>query len=99
MHEDLDLTNWTQDAIEFLLELEVDSDFASQEEVEEPRRQQGRLEREWFGSSTGGRLRFDYVAEHPYDHPGHRGVARIERAVELRVEEAFSTPAFDAGTR
>lgn len=98
MHEDLDLTNFTQSAIKCELELEIDADFADQEETSTERRQHGRTEREWRALDAAWELSFDYHAEHRYDKQGNCGIAAIHRAVMLRIENTSSPPA-DRGSR
>ena len=87
MHEDVELTNHAQVATSVTLALEADVDFAARDEAKDKKRQQhGRLKKTW--KQTGGRewrCKFDYEAEHAYEHQGEKGVARIQRAIELRL--------------
>ena len=60
LHEDVDLTNFTQQKVPFTLSLEVDADFADIEEASRERKQKGEITREWRrnrgqGSGVGGR--------------------------------------------
>jgi glycogen debranching enzyme len=89
LHEDVDLTNFSQRRTAFILTLELDADFADQEETRGERRQHGRLERSWRDAEDGGELSFDYRA-------AHRG-RRIERGLRVRVRRAGSPPAYANG--
>jgi len=98
VHEDVDLTNFARARTSFELALEVEADFADQEETARPRRQHGRITRRWrrLGRDSW-QLSFDYEAEHDFERQGHRGTARLRRGVAVRVEHASSPPAFDRG--
>src|SRR5437763_17135800 len=62
LHEDLDLTNFTLQPIEFDLELEFDADFADHSEVDRQlRRQKGTLHSEWRGEVSSGSWEFVFV--------------------------------------
>jgi glycogen debranching enzyme len=99
LHEDVDLTNYTQKLLDFQLELEVDADFADQEELQTQRQQHGRLTRVWRQIGPGAwELVFDYCAEHHYDHQGDTGDARIHRGLILRIEQAGSPPTYTERT-
>jgi glycogen debranching enzyme len=90
VHEDIDITNFTQNATRFTFEIEVDADFADQAETFK-RKQRGTLRRRWRRISTQrAELIFDYKAEHRYSHQGNRGVARIHRGLIIKVENASS---------
>jgi glycogen debranching enzyme len=98
IHEDVDLTNFTQQPTAFRLELEVDADFADQMETKGERQQRGELARKWRQTEEGvWELVFDYCAEHAYDHQGHTGTARLQRGLTLRVESAASVPTYEDG--
>ena len=98
MHEDVDLTNYSQHHTSFLLELEVEADFVDQIEARSDRQQDGTLERIWRQVSYGvWELEFRYQAEHHYDRQGNRGMAQIDRGLVLRVENAGSAPSFADG--
>src|ERR687883_984234 len=47
LHEDVDLTNFTQQSTAFTLTLEVDADFADVDETKGYRQQKGEIVREW----------------------------------------------------
>ena len=94
VHEDIDFTNFTQRAVKFTFEIEIDVDFADQAEVSR-RKQHGKLTRKWRRtSSRSGELSYDYHAVHRYSHQGNRGVARMHRAVIVSVEKARSPVSF-----
>ena len=94
VHEDIDLTNFSQQGVNFTFEIEVDSDFADQAETFR-RKQRGRLTRRWRQiSPRRGELVCDYRASHRYSHQGNRGVARLHRALIVRVEKAGSEVTF-----
>ena len=93
VHEDIDLTNFSQQATAFRFELDVDADFADVTETKSGREQQGAVAREWRESREGvWELAFDYKAEHHYEHQGEAGTARIHRGLTLRVENSSSAP-------
>jgi len=95
LHEDVDITNFTQNATSVRLELEVDSDFADPREGAGKRRQKGRLRRGWRTlGDNGAELRFDYRVEHAYHHQGNRGIAHLHRGIHLQIERASSPPAY-----
>jgi glycogen debranching enzyme len=85
MHEDVDLTNFSRRPTTFVLTLELDADFADQEETRGKRRQRGRLGRSWREREDGGELALDYRAGH--------GPRRIVRGLRVRVRRAGSPAA------
>jgi glycogen debranching enzyme len=91
MHEDLDLENFSQRPVRLQLALEIDGDFADQDETGRERTQFGTIERAWDEATQ--ELSIDYRAEHHYDVQGNRGVARLHRGLTLRIAHAASTPA------
>ena len=95
MHEDLDLTNFTQHPAKLRLAIEVDGDFADLEETRTVRRQRGELTRNWHRDGDAGELVFDYRAEHRYGHQGSRGTATLHRGLILRIQDADSEPSWD----
>ena len=97
MHEDLDITNFTQQAVELELTLDIDADFADQEETKGEREQQGRRTRRWRRDGDDHLLVFDYRAEHAFDVQGNRGTATLHRGLELRVTHAGSEPTHARG--
>jgi glycogen debranching enzyme len=98
LHEDVDLTNYTQQPVSFTLQLDVDADFADQAETRDQRQQHGQITRAWSAVEAGvWELAIDYRAEHAYDCQGHVGTARLHRAITLQVEHATSPPAYADG--
>jgi glycogen debranching enzyme len=95
IHEDVDLTNFSQQATSFRFELDIDADFAAVIETKGERQQTGEIAREWRESGEGvWELAFDYKAEHHYEHQGETGTARIHRGLTLRVENSSSAPRY-----
>jgi glycogen debranching enzyme len=92
VHEDVDLTNFTQRPSSFCLQLELDADFAGIDETIGPREQHGRKSRTW--RPADGVLAFSYVARHRYEHQGERGTAIFRCGMEVRVARADSLPRF-----
>lgn len=100
VHEDLYLTNFTQQPTSFEFAVELDADFADQTESDGGvRRQEGHITREWAQQPGADvwELTFDYHAQHDYDHQGSRGTAEIHRKLVYRVMEASSPPAYADG--
>jgi glycogen debranching enzyme len=95
LHEDVDLSNFTQRSTAFRLTLELQADFADLVETHGDRLQQGTLACEW--QAAAGELRFDYRVERPYDHQGGRGTAALHRGVVVRVSRSDSPPSFEDG--
>ena len=94
IHEDIDLTNFTQRAVKFTFEIEIDADFADQAESFR-RKQRGKLTRKWRRiSSRRGELMYDYQADHRYSHQGNRGVAHLHRGLIVSIEKARSPVSF-----
>jgi len=94
VHEDVDLTNYTQQPIEFELELELDADFADQAEVARQRKQHGNLTRSWRRNGTGWELVYDYVAHHHYEHQGDAGDPTIHRRIAVQIAKFDSEPKY-----
>ena len=93
LHEDLDITNYTQAPASFRLTFEVDADFADLDETKGGRKQKGSLKRTWNPDKGGqAELHFDYRAEHKYEHQGHAGTARIHRSLTLSIAGTDSPP-------
>jgi glycogen debranching enzyme len=94
VHEDIDFTNFAQEAAHFAFEIELDSDFADQAETFN-RKQRGKLTRRWRRlSARRAELEFAYRATHRYSHQGNRGIAQIHRGLLVRVEKADSLPTY-----
>src|SRR5215216_1820996 len=98
MHEDVDLTNFTQRPVNLTLQIEVDSDFADPSETRGKRLQRGEIEREWRADGDSAwELAFDYHAQHDYDSQGNKGTASIHRGLTLRIENAAARPSYSDG--
>jgi glycogen debranching enzyme len=98
LHEDVDVTNFTQHTAALVLELMVDGDFADMAETRGKRLQQGQVTREWDSREGEHALTFSYRAEHTYSHQGHEGTARLQRAVRIHFRNAGSPPEYTRGT-
>jgi glycogen debranching enzyme len=92
VHEDVDLTNFTRQAVALTLELELASDFADQAETDSERRQRGRVTSVWAPGDGQWELRTSYEAEHRYAHQGETGLARIRRGLVVRFHNADGPP-------
>ncbi len=98
VHEDLYLTNYSQKQANFELQMEIDGDFADQQEVNRERKQQGKLTREWRRADDGRwELLLDYAAENHYSHQGNVGFATIHRALAYRVQKSPTQPQYKDG--
>jgi glycogen debranching enzyme len=97
LHEDVDVTNFTQRPAPLTLELHLDADFADMAETRGERLQRGRVQRQW-SAATVPTLTFNYDVEHQYSHQGDVGTARLHRGVILRFENADSPAAHVKGT-
>ena len=87
LHEDVDLTNFSQHPTSFTLTLDVDADFADLGDLRGPRAR-GHVSRRPHGTE----LDIDYRAEHAFHHQGEVGTARIQRGLSVRVRNASSSP-------
>jgi glycogen debranching enzyme len=94
LHEDVDITNFTQQKTAFTLTLEVDADFADVDETKGFRQQKGEIGREWHGTGGVWELRFDYRVEHTYHNQEGTGTKRLRRGIALRVENSASVPSY-----
>jgi glycogen debranching enzyme len=97
LHEDVDLTNFTQQSTAFTLTLEADADFADVDETKGERQQKGALVRAWRDEGESWGVQFDYTVEHAYDNQEGRGTKSLRRGLMLRVEKAASAPVYDGG--
>lgn len=94
LHEDVDITNFTQRTMRFVLQLEIDADFADTDETREPRRQFGDRTREWREAADGAwELIYRYRAVHPSEHLPN-GIGQIGRGITVRFERSASAPTF-----
>ena len=95
LHEDVDLTNFAQEPVGFELQLEIDADFADQEETVRKREQFGQLTRSWRKNDNGvWELFLDYVAQHHYQHQGDVGDASIHRSISIQITNSSSEPSY-----
>lgn len=93
MHEDYDLTNWTQEPLQVRMTLEVDGDFADLDEtIKGERQQNGELRRDWKRVGDNWELRFDYRVRRRYSQQRERGTASLHRALVMRIANADSPP-------
>ncbi|HYE15406.1 MAG TPA: glycogen debranching N-terminal domain-containing protein, partial [Pyrinomonadaceae bacterium] len=97
LHEDVDITNFTQQPVAFTLTLEADADFADVDETKGERVQEGEVAREWRAAGGGRELYFDYKVEHTYSHRGGAGTRHLHRGVAVRVENTTSASTYDDG--
>lgn len=95
LHEDIDLTNFTQKETRFTFSVVIDADFIDRSELHIGRQQRGDLKTEWRANDQGvWGLSFDYDVRHSYDHQGNSGVAELHRGITIRVSNAGSQPRF-----
>jgi glycogen debranching enzyme len=90
LHEDIDLTNFSDQLTSFTFEIAIDADFADLSETKRPRQQHGKLARYW--SDEAQELTFDYRAEHQYQNQSEQGTARIHRGIALKFKNCASVP-------
>jgi glycogen debranching enzyme len=96
-HEDLELTNFTQQQSRFTFSILLDADFIDRDELHAGRQQYGKLSSKWRQNETGDwELAFDYAAEHDYDCQGERGRASLHRGVVVRIAQPSSAPRYKA---
>jgi glycogen debranching enzyme len=97
VHEDIDITNFSQAPTRLRFEIELDADFADQAETHH-RKQRGTLRKRWRRiSRREAELHFDYRAQHFYSHQGDRGLARLHIGHVVRIEKADSRPDYRDG--
>jgi glycogen debranching enzyme len=97
LHEDVDVTNFTQRSAELTLELILDADFADTAETRGERLQRGNIRREWRETEREHTLTFLYDAEYAYAHQGNVGTAQLHRGVTIHFQNATSTPTHHDG--
>lgn len=96
-HEDVDLTNFTQKPVQFTLLLDLDSDFADQKEVQQ-RQQKGEIQKKWKATKKGKwELQTDYSVEHAYEHQGEKGMAKLNCALLVEIQNSSSVPHYEKG--
>jgi glycogen debranching enzyme len=98
LHEDVDVTNFTQQAADLALDLILDADFADIAETRGQRLQRGKIATQWNSVEAGHALTFSYDAEHTYSHQGNVGTARLQRGVTVRFRSSSSPPTQQRGT-
>jgi glycogen debranching enzyme len=98
LHEDVDVTNFTQREARLTLDLAIDADFADMAETRGERLQRGTINRDWRASGPEHVLTFSYAAEYAFSHQGNVGTARLNRGVEISFQNAGSPPTFSNGT-
>lgn len=95
MHEEVQLTNYTQISTSVRLELEFEPQFVAPEEAANKRKQHGNLSSHWCELKPGAwELDLDYVAKHHYEHQDNIGDAQFRRGLKLRIEHASSKPIY-----
>src|ERR1043166_720899 len=94
-HEDVDLTNYTQQPVQLTLILCLDGDFADQSETYGKRQQSGERTTRWLDGKSKWEWRADYEATHRYSHQGETGVAHLGRGLAVRFSNATSRPKWD----
>lgn len=98
LHEDVDLTNFTMKPVEIKLQLEIDADFADQQETVDERKQFGELAKSWRKNSTGNwELGFEYISHHHYKHQADEGDACIRRSLVVEFANCSSEPQYTDG--
>jgi glycogen debranching enzyme len=96
IHEDVDLTNFTQYSTSFTLTLEVEADFADVQETGRERKQKGKITEDWRKVDSKWELFYDYKVEHKYDHQGEKGRAQLHRGVTISIDSSLR-PSFKNG--
>ncbi len=101
LHEDLDVTNFSQGTTQMIVDIDLAADFADVIETISERQQRGRLQRTCRAvPGPAWELEFTYHAERQYEQQAERGIARVDRGVIIRIEHAGSTPEWtDTGVR
>lgn len=93
LHEDVDITNFSQQPTRFALDIEVSADFADLIETTSERQQHGTIQHAWReAEGAAWDLEFAYHAERRYQQQNETGVARFERGAVVRIENASSRP-------
>jgi glycogen debranching enzyme len=92
LHEDADITNFTQQEASVTLTIEFDADFADVDETKGDRWQVGGVRREWRRANNAWELLFDYASEHAFNNQEGTGTKRVQRGLILRIENPSSAP-------
>jgi glycogen debranching enzyme len=90
LHEDIDITNFSQCNTSFQLELQLAADFADLAEIIGERQQFGATERRWRETTEGTELELMYRARHSYFHQDEAGSADLERAIRIHLRHGRS---------
>ena len=90
--EELKLTNFSQCHFKFEFALEIDADFADQDEVSSSnRKQQGAIHKQWNKRCAEAcTLIFNYAVAHAYDQQGEAGLSEFHRGVEFEIKNSGS---------
>jgi len=94
LHEDVDVTNFTQQAAELTLELLLDADFADSAETRGERLQKGKTDWQWRAGNGDYSLAVAYEADKKYSHQGNIGTAHLQRGARVRFSNTCSTPEY-----
>ena len=93
IHEDIDLTNFTQQPTSFQLTLEIDADFADVAETKGHRTQFGEITKRWIQRSDHKwQLELDYIAR---NEKSNEGSVEIHRGLTLQIDRSDSPPIYD----
>lgn len=93
LHEDVDITNFSQWRTRFTLDIELSADFADLIETIGERQQRGMLARSWREMpGPAWELEFTYCLERQYQQQNEAGDVRLQRAVIIRIEHVVSPP-------
>ncbi len=85
--------------MDFQLRLELDADFADQEETVRQRQQFGELQRSWRrNQDPTGNSFFDYRAHHHYEHQGDIGDPAIHRSITFEIAKCQSEPNYSGSS-
>lgn len=97
-HEDIDLTNFTQEPVQFTLFLDVDSDFADEKEAQGQRKQKGKIQKHWKNHKKGKwELCTDYSIQQSFEHQNEKGTAQFDCGLSIQIENAGSAPKYEKG--
>lgn len=97
LHEDIDITNYTGQFVQFEFSINLDADFVDQLEIGRKRKQFGQKSIEWIADPNMPVLRFFYQAENSYFHQGHSGIARIQRELSVSFRKYATAPKYENG--
>lgn len=97
LHEDVDLTNFTQTTVRFDLAIELDCDFADLIETHDERQQRGTTSYGWSKQGEIWEWRADYEAVHRYSYRDEKGEATLQRGIAVRFSDAGSAPRHNGG--